>query len=49
MKITSFQNIAGRGKDLLHDLPREKALLQQDHSSQEEEMNVLSSMRDQEK
>ena len=43
-----FMNIVERVKDLQHDFPRAKALLQQEHSSQEEDMSVISSRRDQE-
>jgi len=46
MKITPFQNIVEGVKDLLHDLPRAKAPLQQEHSSQEEDMSVPFSRRD---
>ena len=49
MKITPFQDIVEGVKYLLHDFPRAKAPLQQEHSSQEEDMCVPFSRRDQEK
>ena len=49
MKITPFQNIFEGVKDLLDDFPRAKAPLQQEHSSQEEDMRVPFSRGDQEK
>ena len=47
MEPTPFLNIAERVDDLLHDLPKEKAPLQQELSSQGEHMRVPSSIRDQ--
>ena len=47
MKITPFQNIFEGVKDVLHDFPRAKDLLQQEPSSQEEDMNVYFSRGDQ--
>ena len=47
--ITPFLNIVEGVKYLLHDFPRAKAPLQQEHYYQEEEMSVPFSRRDQEK
>ena len=49
MKITPFHNIVEGVKDLLHDFPRAKAPLQQEHSSQEEDMRVPFSKKEHEK
>lgn len=49
MKLAPFRNIVERVKDLLHDFPRAKAPLQQEHSSLEEDMSVNFTKRDQEK
>ena len=49
MRINPFQNIVEGVKDLLYDFRRAKAPLQQEHSSQEEDMSVPFSRRDQEK
>ena len=49
MKPTPFHNIVEGVKDLLHHFPKEKAPLQQENSSQEEDMSVPFSRRDKEK
>ena len=49
IKVTPFQNIVEGVKYLLHDFPRVKTPLQQEHYSQEEDMSVPFSRRDQEK
>ena len=49
MKPTPFHNIVEGVKDLQHAFPREKPPLQQELSSQEEDMRIPSSRGDQDK
>ena len=49
MKPTPFQNIVEGVKDLQHALPRAKAPIQQELSSQEEDMRIPPSRGDQDK